>query len=174
MAIKSSVENYQITIEDSVYIVKSAGPNKYAVFDDFGGKLGGFVVRGNAIEPEDYGVAGAHPILRIAKRWAEANRSTATKAGAAPNSTMVCRISTHDRPTETDLRRARAHRAWLKSQPGFKAAYLAQDPATGKTLAITLWASREQLAALEARALPEGAVPLKPLSTETLQLLEEP
>ena len=174
MASKSSVENDRVTIDDSVYIVKSAGPNKYTVLDDFGGKLGGFVVRGRAIEPEDYGVAGVHPVLQIAKLWEAANRSKAPGASAAPPCTMVCRITTHPRPTEADLQRARAHHAWLKGQPGFKAAYLAQDPVTGKTLAITVWKTREQLTALEARALPGGVAPLHALSVETFQLLDEP
>lgn len=174
MAIKTSVDGNRVTMGESVYNVAPSSGGKCTVSDDFGGKLGTFVVRGTAIEPDDYGVEGAHPIVQIAKLWVAANQAKSASAGAGPQSKMVCRVVTHDRPADADLEKARAHRAWLKKVPGCKAAYLAQDAATGKTLSFSLWETREQLTALKDHAPPDGAAPLKASSTETFQLIEDP
>jgi len=168
---KTSVAGNRVTIDDGVYDVKLASTNKYAVFDEFGTKLGNFIVRGKQLDPEDYGVQGAHPIVQIAKLWAAVHLAKADEK-SGPESKMVCRIATHERPSAADLEKARDYQAWLKKQPGVKAAYLAHDPATGKTLSISVWETREQMAALKDRAAPETAVALKSVSVEVLPIIE--
>jgi hypothetical protein len=173
MAIKTSVNGNRVTIDDSVYVIKPAGPNRHTVYDDFGGTLGNFVVRGRAVEPDDYGVEGSHPILQIARLWTSVTLAKPEEKPAVPQGKMVCRVVTHDRPAAADAQRYSAHRAWLKEQPGFKGAYLAQDPATGKTLSVSLWETKEHLDALKTQSPPEGAGPLKATSMEMLQLFED-
>jgi len=168
MAIKTSVSGNRVTIDDSGYDVRPAGAGKHAVFDEFGGKLGHFVLRGKTIEPEDFGVAGSHPVAQIAKLWAAANLSSADDKGA-PGSKMVCRVATHDRPAPADLEKARAYQAWLKKQPGVKAAYVAHDPSSGKALSISVWESRERLSALKSPA--DGPAAPTAASVEVLPLL---
>jgi hypothetical protein len=173
MAIKTSVNGNRVNIDDSAYLIKPAGLNRYTVFDDFGGTLGNFTVRGKAIDPDDYGVEGVHPVLQIARLWTAANLSKAEEKSAGPESKVVCRVVTHSRPGDADVKRAKAHRAWLTQQPGFKGAYLAQDPETGKTLSISLWETKEHLTARKDQAPPDGAAPLKATATELFQLFED-
>ncbi len=170
---KTSVDGTRVTIDDSVYVLKPAGTGKFAVFDDFGGKLGFITVRGKAVEAEDYGVDGAHPLAQIGKLYAAANQPKAEEKGGPPTKGF-CRIATHEQPAEADLEKARAHRAWLRKLPGCKASYLVRDPATGKALSISIWETREQLAALKDAAPPEGAVALRSTSVEVYPVVEEP
>src|SRR4051812_46519905 len=128
MASKTQVDGNRVTIDDTVYVIKPAGAGKYTVFDDFGGKLGLFTVTGKKIDPEDYGVEGAHPVLQIGKLWGAANLKD--DKGPELATKGICRIATHDKPSSGDLEKARAHRAWLKKQPGIKASYLVHDPAS--------------------------------------------
>src|SRR3954466_4718523 len=109
MASKTSVTGNRVTIDDSAYDVKPAGPNKYTVFDEFGGKLGNFTVRGKIVDAEDYGVAGAHPVAQLGKLWLAANTKGDEKAG--PESKVVCRVATHERPAAEDLTKAKAYQA---------------------------------------------------------------
>ncbi len=174
MAIKTSVTGNRVTIEDSVYFIKPAGINRYTVFDDFGCILGNFNLRGKTIDPDDYGVEGVHAVMQIARLWSTAELPKAEEEkSAGPESKVVCRIVTHGRPGDADMKKAKAHRAWLTAQPGFKGAYLAQDPETGKTLSISLWETRERLEALKDQTPPEGAASLKPTATEVFQLFED-
>jgi hypothetical protein len=173
MASKTHVDGPRVTIDDSVYLIKPAGVSRYTVFDDFGGTLGNFTVKGKAVTPDDYGVEGAHPIVQIGRLWVAANLSGPGEKPAVPEGKMVCRVVVHPRPTEVDLPKAKAHRAWLAEQPGFKGAYIAQDPATGKTISVSLWETKEHLAALKDLTPPAGAVPLKATTTEQFQLFED-
>jgi hypothetical protein len=173
MATKTSVTGDRVTIDDSIYVIKPAGAARYTVLDDFGGTLGNFNVRGKTVVPDDYGVEGAHPIVQIARLWVAANLSGPEEKPPEPQGKMVCRVVTHGRPAEAELQKARAHRAWLAEQPGFKGAYLAQDPATGKTLSVSLWETKEHLAALKDLAPPAGAAPVKAVSTEQFQLFDD-
>ena len=173
MASKTSVAGNRVTIDDNVYDVKPAGTNKYSVFDEFGDKLGNFTVRGKAVDPEDYGVAGACSISQISKLWAAEHLSKADEK-SSPEGKMVCRIATHDRPSAADLQKAKGYQAWLKKQPGVKAAYLTHDSATGKTLSISVWETREQMAALKDRAAPDDAVALKSVSVEVMPIVDHP
>ena len=173
MASKTHANGPRVTIDDSVYVIRPAGAARYTVFDDFGGTLGNFTVRGKTVVPDDYGVEGAHPIVQIARLWVNANLSGPEEKLPEPQGKMVCRVVTHGRPGEADLQKARAHRAWLAEQPGFKGAYLAQDPATGKTLSVSLWETKEHLAALRDLPPPSGASPLKATVTEQFQLFDD-
>lgn len=173
MAIKTSVTGDRVTIEDSIYVIKPAGAARYTVLDDFGGTLGNFNIRGKTVVPDDYGVEGAHPIVQIARLWVAANLSGPEEKPPEPQGKMVCRIVTHGRPVEAELHKARAHRAWLAEQPGFKGAYLAQDPVTGKTLSVSLWETKEHLAALKDLPPPTGAAALKAVATEQFQLFDD-
>lgn len=171
---KTSVDGNRITIDGSVYMASPAGPNRYAVADEFGSRLGYFMINGRAVKDDDYGVEGAHPVLQIGKLWAAAQAAKAAPKAAAPATKGFCRITTHEKPSEADLDKARAHRAWLKKQPGCKACYFVLDPATGKAQTITIWETREHLAAVKDSAAPDGATPLTGTSVETYPMVEEP
>jgi len=174
MASKTSVNGNRVTIDDSVYVVTPAGPGRHGVADDFGDKLGYFTVRGRAVEADDFGVAGAHPLLQIGKLWVAANLAKPEDASKGPATKGVCRVATHDHPTDADLEKARAYRAWMKKQPGCKASYLVLDPATGKALSISIWATRADLGALKDAAAPDGAAALKTTSVDVYPIVEEP
>lgn len=174
MATKTHVDGDRVTIDDSVYRVKPAGSGQYAVFDDFGGKLGYFTVNGKAIKPEDYGVADMHPVLQIAKLWAAHHLSKNEEKGAELATKGLCRVVTHERPSAADLEKARAYRAWLKKQPGCKASYFVHDPATGKAMSISIWEGREQLSAARDATPPDGLAPLKSAGVEVYPIVEEP
>jgi hypothetical protein len=85
----------------------------------------------------------------------------------------VCRIATHEAPSDSDLESARVHRAWLKKQPRIKASYLVRDPGTGKALSISIWHTRAQLDAAENAPGAEG-VPLTAASVDVFPFVEEP
>src|SRR4051812_1834182 len=174
MASKTSVDGNRVKIDDSSYVVKVAGTGQYAVFDDFGGQLGYFTVRGKSVTAEDYGVADAHPVVQIGKLWTAAALSKPEEKGAGPATKGVCRIATHERPSDADADKARAYRAWMKKQPGCKASFYVLDPATGKALSISVWETREQLSAIKDAAPPDGAVALKTTSVEVFAMVEEP
>ncbi len=86
---------------------------------------------------------------------------------------MVCRLTTHEKPTDAELVTVRAHRAWLKKQPGLKSSYLAQDPASGKTIFVSIWETKEQLTAFRELTPPDGAGPLRSTSIEVYSLLDD-
>jgi hypothetical protein len=173
MAQKTSVNGNRITIDDGVYVVEQAG-GQYAVTNDFGDRLGYFSVRGRAVTAEDWGVAGAHPLVQIGKLWVAANLAKPEEKTGGPPTRGVCRVATHEKPADADAEKARAYRAWMKKQPGCKASYYVLDPATGKALSISIWESREQLAALKDAAPPDGAAALKATSVEVFPMVEEP
>lgn len=173
MAQQTSVEGNKVRIDDSTYIVKPAGSGQFAVFDDFGGKLGYFTVNGKAVTAEDYGVEGVHPVQQIGKLWSLAQVKPEQK-GAAPATKGVCRIAFHERPSDADLEKARAYRAWMKKQAGCKASYLVHDPATGKAMSISIWENRAQIASLKDGTPPDGSAALATTSVEIYPMVEEP
>lgn len=174
MAIKTQVEGNRITMDDAVYLAKPAGTNQFAVSNEFGDRLGYFTVRGRAVEAEDYGVDGAHPIMQIGKLWVSGNVAKLDEKPKRPATKGVCRVATHAAPTEADMDKARAYRAWMKKQPGCKASYFVHDPATGKALSISIWEKGEQLAALAGGVSPDGGVALAATSVELFAMVEEP
>ncbi len=89
---------------------------------------------------------------------------------------MVCRIAVHDKResiTADDNARAKQFRDWVKQQPGFRAAYHVQDPATGKTVSISFWDSMDALLGMKDRTPPGGPIGLKPASVEIFPVVEE-
>jgi hypothetical protein len=174
MAGKTKVEGNKVYIDDSIYTVTEAGAGQYAVFDDFGARLGYFTVRGRVISPDDYGVDGAHPVMQIGKLWAGAVLFKQDEKRTGPTTKGVCQVAVHDKPSEADLDKARAYRAWMRKQTGCKASYLVLDPATGKALSISIWENRAHIAALRDGTPPGDAAPLPSASVEIYPMVEEP
>lgn len=174
MAPKTSVDGNRVTIDGLHYTATPAGANRYAVNDEFGTRLGYFMVNGRAVKDDDYGVDGAHPVLMIGKLWVAAQVAKAAPKAAGPQTKGFCRITTHEKPTEADLEKARAYRAWLRKQPGCKLSYFVHDPATGKAQTITIWETREHCAAVQTSAAPEGSAPLAGTSVDSYPMVEEP
>lgn len=174
MASKTSVEGNRVTIDGFRYTLSPAGKNRYALEDEFGAKLGYFTVDGPRIKPEDFGVEGAHPVMQIGRVWAAAQAAKAPAPAGPVQTKGYCRVITHERPAEADLEKARAHRVWLKKQPGCKASYFMNDPASGKALSISIWESREHLAAVKDSDAPEGAAALAGASIDVFPMVEEP
>ncbi len=173
MATKTSVDGNRVTIDDSLYHVTAAG-GQYAVNDEFGVRIGYFSVRGRVVTPEDYGVEGAHSVGQIGKLWAAVHLWKATEKPTSLPTKGLCRIVSHEKATDAELEKARAHRAWLKKQPGCKASYYVMDPATGKGKSVSIWETREQLEAAKEARPPEGAVALKSMGVEVFVVVEEP
>jgi hypothetical protein len=173
MAQRTSVDGNKVKIDDETYLVTPAGAGQQVVHDDFGGKLGYFTVRGKVVEAEDYGVAGAPPVVQIGRLWAAAQASKDDKA-AGPATKGVCRIAVHEKPSEADLAKGRAYRAWMRKQTGCKASYFVHDPATGKALSISIFENRAQIAALRDGTPPSDAAALAAASVEVYPIVEEP
>jgi hypothetical protein len=171
---KTSVDGNRVTIDGFRYDLSPAGKNRYALADEFGAHLGYFTVDGRVVKPEDFGVEGAHPVMQIGRTWLAAQAAKAPAASGAVQTKGICRITTHERPTDADIEKARAHRAWMKKQPGCKASYFVRDPATGKAMTISIWDSREHLAAVKDSAAPEGSAALAAATVEVFPIVEEP
>jgi len=171
---KTSVDGNRVTIDGFRYDLSPAGKNRYALNDEFGAHLGYFAVNGRVITPEDFGVEGAHPVIQIGRTWLAAQVTKAPAPAGAVQTKGFCRVVTHEKPADADAEKARAHRAWLKKQPGCKASYFVHDPASGKAMSISIWESREHLAAVKDSEAPEGAVALASVSIEVFPMVEEP
>jgi heme-degrading monooxygenase HmoA len=171
---KISVDGNRVTIDGFRYDLSPAGKNRYALADEFGAKLGYFTVNGRVVTPEDFGVEGAHTVVQIGRTWAAAQVAKAPAPAGAVQTKGVCRVITHERPSTADVEKARAHRAWMKKQPGCKASYFVHDPATGKAMSISIWDSRENLAAVKDGSAPEGATALASATVEVFPMVEEP
>ncbi len=172
MAEKTSVDGNRVVIDDAEYTVKPAGTDRYAVFDYFGAALGYFMVRGKMIQPDDYRIAGAHPIVQIGRLWRAGNAGE-LEAKANPPSKMVCEVLTLAPIESALLDGARAHVRWLKTQPGLKSAFYAHDPTTGKAMAVRVWATQGHLERCRAATPPEDAKELPSTSTDVLALLDD-
>jgi len=164
---KASVSGDRVTVDDASYEIKPAGTDRYAVFDEFGGALGYFMVHGRAVKVDDYGLEGAPPLMLIGRAWVAAAHPEPLAVKA---SHMVCRVATSESPTEAELEQAKARAAWLKQQPGAKLAFVARDAASGKMLAVSVWSSPEKLAAAFEHAPPQGAAEPASAKVELLPL----
>ena len=60
---------------------------------------------------------------------------------------------TQKKPVVDETRMAE-FRAWMKSQPGFRAAWHTHDSKTGKSLSISVWDDMASLRALKDRVFP--------------------
>lgn len=147
----SPQDSERVTIGDIGYDCREAGTNRYAVFDEFGGHLGYFEVRGRTVVPDDFGVHSAPPIMTIAKAWLAA-------AGPMPEkgSFHVCRIVKANDVDDFTLRRAKAYAGWLK-QCGAKAAFVTHDEETKKMSLISVWGARTRMANAIEKEPPAGA-----------------
>jgi hypothetical protein len=174
MAQRTHVDGDKVQIDDSSYVIAPAGKDQYVVHDGFGSKIGYFTVRGRKITPEDYGVEGAHPLLQIGRLWAAVRLFNESDKSAAPATRGVCRVAVHEHPTEADLDKGRAYRAWMKKQAGCKASYFVHDPATGKALSISIWENRAQITALRDGTPPGDAAAIAASSVELYPIVEEP
>jgi hypothetical protein len=170
MAPKIRVEGNRVYLDDDAFIITPGKAGSFSVTNEFGDKLGKFTVEGKTITPEDYGLADAPPLVSIARAWVAGN---AAEKPAAPTSKGICQVTSSAGASESDLQAARAHRAWLKKQPGMRAIYLARDPASGKALTIAIWQSKSHLDAANAASGREGT-PLPSTGVELFPFVEEP
>ena len=165
----TSVEGNRVTIDGENYLVTPAGTDRYAVSDDFGGALGYFSLQGKVIKTDDYGVAGAPALKEVGRLWRDANDG-ALDAKPKPQSRMVAEVLTLTSFKPEDVDQARAHTAWLQSQPGIKAAFYAHDD-KGKAIAVRIWKTR---ANMEGKGTPpDTAKELPSSSTEVLALIDD-
>ncbi len=171
---KTSVAGNRVTIDGCRYDLSPAGKNRYALADEFGAKLGYFSVNGKVVKPEDFGVEGAHPVMEIGRTWVAAQVAKAPAATGAVQTKGYCRVITHERPSDADLEKARAFRAWMKKQPGCKASYFVLDPASGKAMSISIWDSRDHMVAVKDAEAPDGAAVLASATVEAFPMVEEP
>lgn len=149
-----SDNSVRVTIGDSHYEVVEAGTDRYAVFDEFGAQLGYFEMRGKTVVADDYGVEGAPRIATVAKAWAATAGPVVQKL-----SLQVCRITKSSDVDDAMLTRAKAHVGWLKER-GAKVAFLTYDPAAKTLSSLSVWGSRQRLAAaLEKQAPLDAAEP---------------
>jgi hypothetical protein len=75
---------------------------------------------------------------------------------------MVIRIATFARKPDVSDEKIDAFRAWMKQQPGLRAAWHAHDGKTGKVASISVWDDMASLVAMKDRTPPGGAMGLKP------------
>lgn len=171
MAGKTTVVDNRVTIDDYNFDVKPHGGGNHTVYDEFGGKLGTFVVEGKQIRPEDYEIPGAPPILTIAKAWLAATSQPVTKPLIETH--LVCRVCTHDAPEPAEAEKVKAYFDWLKSQPGIRSVVYAHSPETGKGMSMTVWESKEQMLAMKSRTPPVGTTSPRAHTVEVLQLVRD-
>ena len=168
MADKSSVEGNRVTIETWGYDVKSVGGGKYEVTDMFGGKLGFFKLNGQQVIAEDWGIPDAHPVEKIGKLWVASQKPKTPTAH--PGSKMVCAVATYPGAKPDDLKKARAYRAWLAEQPGFRTAIVTKG--ADKLTCMSVWKTRKHFDALASKAPAEATLPAH-TSLDVLSLIED-
>ncbi len=81
---------------------------------------------------------------------------------------MVIRVATFEqRPAAFDDEAVMAEfRAWMKSQPGFRAGWHTTDAKSGKSLSISVWESVEAMRGLRNQVFPGKPFDLKPDKVE--------
>jgi hypothetical protein len=168
---RATVEGNKVTIDEIAYEVRNAGTDRYSITDEFGRTIGNFELRARRIVPDDYGLRDAHPLVEIAKLWRDAN-DAALNAGPPP-SKMICEMVTLLSADDAELAKERAHRAWLKTQSGVKAAFCTVDAANGKAIAIRVWSSAARREAILAKPPPSGSEAPEAQSAEVVALLDD-
>ncbi len=166
------VEGNRVTIDDMVFEMKPAGAGQFKVYDEFGHHLGYFRIEGKRVIVEDYGVEGAPNLNVISRLWGPAHFALGAPAQALVTK-GVCRVATHEAPTDEALAKARVRLAWLKKQPGVRACYLVRDPETGKAKTFTIFQNRAALQRIDEATAVEG-VALEASSVEVFPFVEEP
>ena len=88
---------------------------------------------------------------------------------------MVIRVATFDKkPAAHDDEKLMAEfRSWMKSQPGFRAAWHTHDSKTGKALSISVWKDMPSLLAMKDRPFPGGPIAAKPDKVEIFDEADE-
>ena len=88
---------------------------------------------------------------------------------------MVIRVATFDKkPAAHDDKKLMAEfREWMKSQPGFRTAWHADDSRTGKAISVSVWNDLASLVAMKDRTFPGGPVAAKPDKVELFDAAEE-
>ena len=88
---------------------------------------------------------------------------------------MVIRIATFEKKPDVheDKEKIAQFRAWMKSQPGFRAGYHASDSKTGKSQSISVWDDMPSLLAMKDRTFPGGPTGAKPDSVVILDDVEQ-
>jgi hypothetical protein len=166
------VEGNRVTIDGFVYEMKPAGANQFQVHDEFGRHLGYFRIDGKRIVVEDYAVEGAHKLSVIRGLWGPAYFALGGPAPALVTK-GVCRIASHEAPSDDALASARLHLAWQKKQQGVKSCWLVRDPETGKAKTFTVFQNRAALQRID-EATDRDGVPLEAATVEVFPFVEEP
>ena len=88
---------------------------------------------------------------------------------------MVIRVATFEqRPAaHADEQLMAQFRAWMKSQPGFRAGWHTHDSKTGRAQSISVWDDLASLMAMKDRACPGGPIGAKPDRTEVFDDVQE-
>ena len=76
----------------------------------------------------------------------------------------VMRVATFDTKPNVDPVSYEQFRIWMAGQPGIEALYHVHDPASGRYLSVSVWASREAVLAMKDRQFPGGPLAIKPTS----------
>jgi hypothetical protein len=159
-----------VTLEGHSYAIKPAGTDRHAVYNEFGEHCGYFRVKGKTVTADDYGVNGAHPLVQVGRAWVFAGGAGEDKP---VTSKMVAEVHALASAEPADLDAARAHLRWLKTQPGLRTAFCAHDAASGKILAIRVWANRAQMEASKGRTPPVGVKEPATTGVDVLGLIED-
>jgi hypothetical protein len=88
---------------------------------------------------------------------------------------MVIRVATFDKKpaAHDDQKLMGEFRSWMKSQPGFRAAWHTSDSKTGKALSISVWNDMSSVLAMKDRPFPGGPIAAKPDRVELFDEAEE-
>ena len=88
---------------------------------------------------------------------------------------MVIRVATFDKKpaVHDDKKLMEEFRVWMKSQPGFRAAWHTYSSKSGKALSISVWNDMPSMMAMKDRTFPGGAMGLKPDKVEVFDEAEE-
>lgn len=88
---------------------------------------------------------------------------------------MVIRIASFDNKpaAHDDKNLMNEFRTWMKSQPGFRAAWHAHDSKTGKSQSISVWSDMASVLAMKDRTFPSGPIGMKPDKVELFDDVEE-
>ena len=88
---------------------------------------------------------------------------------------MVIRTATFNtKPAmRADEKVMASFRTWMKSQPGFRAAWHAYSTKTGKAQSISVWDDMASLLAMKDREFPGGPIGFKPDLVEIFDDVQE-
>ncbi len=166
----SAPDPNRVVIDDCAYEVKSAGTQRYAVFDEFGAAAGYFSIRGLTVVPDDFGVA-THPVLRIGRVWQQQNGDGIAAERKA--CWMVARTESVVGPLAELQNRALARVSWLKTEGLAKLAYASYEAETSTLTITAVFATKQRLEASEAKPPPENCGPLEGATARIAALLQD-